>query len=55
MRMENKCCLCNNKFKGYGNNPYPLSDWGVCCDKCNGDVITYRMYKLSIESRNDQS
>ena len=29
------CCICKNKFKGWGNNPWPVKDKGVCCDQCN--------------------
>lgn len=36
-----ECCLCHQKFKGYGNNPYPLvTDKGArCCDKCNYEKV----------------
>lgn len=30
-----RCCLCGKMFTGYPNNPYPLSDVGVCCRTCN--------------------
>lgn len=30
-----KCCLCGKMFTEYPNNPYPLSDVGVCCRECN--------------------
>lgn len=37
------CCLCFEKFVGYGNNPMPLAE-GLCCDKCNAEkVIPARM------------
>jgi len=42
------CCICDNIFQGYGNNPEPISDDedGVCCDNCNGMyVIPLRMLK----------
>ena len=29
-----KCCLCGKMFTEYPNNPYPLSDVGVCCREC---------------------
>jgi len=39
-----ECCLCKNPCENkYGNNPYPLSAGGKCCNKCNGDVISARM------------
>lgn len=43
----NKCCICNIKFEGYGNNPYPIKDEGVCCFWCNLKyVIPARLRKL---------
>lgn len=39
-----ECCICKKKYKGYGNNPFPLdsADNEVdayadkeCCDDCN--------------------
>lgn len=33
--MENKCVLCPNQITGYGNNPQPWKDDGLCCDSCN--------------------
>ena len=40
---KHKCCLCGRMFDGWGNNPAPLRDKGVCCDDCNGGVILARM------------
>lgn len=33
------CCICGNEFIGYGNNPYPVTNKGVCCDGCNSTVV----------------
>lgn len=33
------CCICGKKFNGYGNNPSPVNDEGVCCDECNINVV----------------
>ncbi|KKL99001.1 hypothetical protein LCGC14_1818770 [marine sediment metagenome] len=45
-----KCCLCKNKFSGYGNNPAPLeSNNKVCCDYCNTKKVIperIRQFKL---------
>ena len=30
-----KCCICGREFEGIGNNPYPVSLGGECCDACN--------------------
>ena len=32
---KHTCCICGEEFEGYGNNPYPIRDEGVCCDACN--------------------
>ena len=45
-----KCCICYEEYKGYGNNALPLSE-GRCCDKCNKLVIDARFDKMkTIES-----
>lgn len=38
-----KCVLCNQTTYGWGNNPYPLAEEGICCDTCNGCVIEERI------------
>lgn len=45
-KMFKKCCLCGKEFVGYGNNPSPLSDNGVCCDECNVKVIAARIKEI---------
>lgn len=43
-----KCCLCGKMFTEYPNNPYPLSDVGVCCRECNTTkVIPERLRMLN--------
>ena len=34
-----QCCLCGDLFDGFGNNPYPLSKTGRCCDCCNATKV----------------
>ena len=36
MEEKQTCCICGCEFTGYGNNPFPLSNTGRCCDECNG-------------------
>ena len=33
----NKCSICGKRFKGMGNNPYPIKMEADarCCDECN--------------------
>ena len=43
------CVLCNKEFTGWGNNPEPLSDVGVCCKTCDNEkVIPKRMEELNV-------
>ena len=37
------CVLCGGRFRGFGNNPWPLSTEGQCCDDCNMRVIEARI------------
>lgn len=37
--LETTCCLCGCELEGYGNNPYPVSKEGRCCDVCNDIVV----------------
>ena len=46
MVLNEVCCMCGEKLKDFGNNPYPISDEGRCCDKCNDKVIEARIATL---------
>lgn len=35
------CSICGKEFNGFGNNAEPVND-GICCDKCNQDVVIPR-------------
>lgn len=44
--MENikTCCICGKQFEGWGNNPAPVKNEGVCCDECNmSHVLSARL------------
>lgn len=44
--LTKKCCICGNKFQGYGHNPEPIitvTDGQRCCDDCNDTVILRRL------------
>ena len=44
---EYTCCICGEKFEGYGNNPAPYKESGKCCDACNRKfVIPARLMQL---------
>ena len=43
------CCICGEELKDFGNDPYPISDEGRCCDKCNDKVIVARIKALKGE------
>lgn len=41
---ETYCCLCENPVgtelaKAGSNNPFPLSKFGRCCDRCNKEKV----------------
>lgn len=47
------CCLCNRIFIGWGNNPEPLKDSGVCCSVCDETkVIPARIEQYRKDSNN---
>lgn len=35
------CCLCNETFSGFGNNPEPVNNDinNECCDNCNDEIV----------------
>ena len=37
------CVICKDRCLGYGHNPRPLMNHGVCCNICNLKVIEARM------------
>lgn len=45
--LNNVCCMCGKELKNFGNNPYPISDEGRCCDECNNKVIMARIAALN--------
>ena len=49
MEKSEKCCICKKSFKGYGNNPWPLKEEGVCCNECNAKVLFARLDFSRIE------
>lgn len=40
-KMDKLCCICGEKFTGFGNNPYPLTDDvnARCCNECNSEYV----------------
>ena len=41
---EHECCICHEFFSGFGNNANPVVD-GICCDRCNAQVVIPRRLK----------
>ena len=35
------CCICGQKCRGWGNDPFPVVDDNdaECCDACNATVV----------------
>lgn len=50
------CCVCGIRFKGLGNNPWPVSvdPSERCCDRCNQEAVIPARIKLFAE-RNARS
>ena len=49
MDISYKCCICGDKFVGFGNNPWPITDDvnARCCDGCNEtEVIPARILQI---------
>lgn len=45
--MQNTCVICGKNFVGYGNNPSPIMEHGVCCNECNETkVIPERLRRM---------
>ena len=44
---EKTCCICGKKFKGYGNNPWPILEKGVCCDECNLSKVIAARFEMA--------
>jgi len=47
------CCICHKEFKGFGNNPDPVSEDenDRCCNNCNTNkVIPARLKELGINN-----
>tara|TARA_R100000501_G_C2551831_1_gene66150 strand:- start:392 stop:580 length:189 start_codon:yes stop_codon:yes gene_type:complete len=36
--INKKCVICHKKIMGWGNNAEPITK-GICCDKCNYEII----------------
>jgi len=53
MDISKTCCFCKKKFMGYGNNPAPLKDEGVCCDDCNKQYVIPKRFDLLIKEREE--
>lgn len=41
------CCICGSLFNGFGNNPWPIKNEGICCNACNEIVINERIRLLT--------
>ena len=36
---EKICVICNKLFTEFGANPSPVKESGVCCNKCDNEVV----------------
>jgi hypothetical protein len=39
------CCICGVTFRGYGNNPAPVKEYGRACDHCNTTEVVPTRFK----------
>ncbi len=44
------CSICGKTFEEYGNNAQPVNN-GVCCDKCNLEIVVPRRIQDSINNK----
>ena len=50
------CCICGDKFKGWGNNPWPVKEEGQCCDLCNDlKVIPARLRQMYLSTQRKEN
>jgi hypothetical protein len=49
-----KCCICKEKFMGYGNNPWPFNG-KTCCDNCNMAAVVPARIGLHYERNRVQA
>jgi hypothetical protein len=50
------CVLCRKRFSGYGNNPWPVSRKGQCCDDCDARmVIPARLRQLGFSEKDSKT
>lgn len=46
MKRKETCIICGKPIIGYGNDPWPLTEDGRCCDICNEYVLLVRLEHL---------
>ena len=49
-----RCCLCGKVFREFPNNPYPLSDAGVCCRECNVTKVIPERVRIAKEKEGER-
>lgn len=47
----NTCCICGQMFIGWGNNPSPVKEEGVCCEYCNDTKVIPARLKQMMQRR----
>jgi len=54
MLPENSCCLCRQRFRGYGNNPWPVLQDGKACEECNVSIVLTARVQAARNAMKDQ-
>lgn len=47
------CCICGETFHGYGNNPWPVKEEGVCCNECNLSKVFPARWNLHFKPKGE--
>lgn len=48
-----KCCICGKTKEEYGNRAFPVAP-GICCDRCNREVVIPARLKKVISKQTNQ-
>jgi hypothetical protein len=39
IQQSTTCVICENEMTEYGNNPDPIMEHGMCCNRCDGRIV----------------
>lgn len=50
MNDKHTCVLCKQPFTGWGNNPAPVKQRGLCCNDCNDTKVLPARIKAMLDA-----